>query len=350
MKKIFLTLSLLSFSAVSGLYSEDEITDFLSQKSNSPLSTEVLTSNAPLKTLTFWLKSQQDELTKEQQLFELLNVLATMPPDPMLMPLLDHLKQYESQAVKIHAEARHPSQATEAIFHIASKAAGVENIWQMKSAQQRTQQILMYSHQPLTDLENLLKNHVNQRNATLLGIKNALLHVSEYDLNQLKQACYQSAKLSITLHDTVADLAIMMPDLAFAQWAISNTGKSQAERIYKQSSHSFSEAYVTALITQDIKSKANPSFVTSLLAQYPDNQLATHYLLKQLVNPRQSAAAAFALSRNEDPMVWQQMAQIHQQSQSAKVKSSIQLSLKQNPSPEAQHILKRLAHDKGEKS
>ncbi len=350
MKKIILILSLATTNLCADLYSEQEISDFLNQQmgKSTPLIENIVTSSSPAKTLKSWLLTEQDELIKEQQLFSLLDHMTTMPPSASLLPILNQLSQYQAMATKMHSEASHPSQATEAVFNIASKAAGVQNIWLMKSSQRKAIQILTSSNDSSTELLDLISAS-KSRNATYLGIKNAILNVSDSSIETFKQQL-QINKNHPLLHPIITDLALITKDMAFTYWAIEQVNKQQAERIYRQVVINYPASQSIEILTQNIKSEANPAFIASLLSHHIDRPAVSDFLIGQLENKSAVKGAAYALSKSQDPLVWKKMEQVHNNSNSKDIRKSIRFSFKQNKQADAQIILQRLENNKGAKS
>ena len=345
MKTIILLIGLCSTQLIAALYSDAEITQFLTQQQNNKdsLSTHIFTSPHPKQTLKTWLLSDGDDLEKEYQIYGLLNQLAMSPPDDFFVPLLHELSQFKSTAVKQQAEAKHHNQASEAVFNIASKAAGVLNIWHMNATQQQAADVFSTDTDSVDRIEQLLSNTENGKfNTTLLGIKNAITQASPYQLKQFEQALIQSAPLSKTTYPVIAALAVTTQDTAFTVWAIQQIDKQQSEYLYRSIAQQFPSDQSIDIFTQDIKSTANPAFVASLLKPHVKDPRVSSFLLKQLTNESAAKGAAYALSKSDDPLVWKKMEKIHRNSDVESIRKSIRFSFKRNTEAAAQLILKRL--------
>ncbi len=322
MKQIIFLMILCTQVAAIDLYEYNEIESFLHQHQtkSGELTAKILSHKQPLKVLNEWLLSDQSSLAKEYGLTQLLTYMSTMPPDSFYDHTLEFLAAYQPKATQLHSES---SDTPEAIFKISSQANGVKNIWQMKRTQQLTQQIIQYSQTPWQDLLALTEN----KNTSFLGIKNAINDASMKDLSPIINNLLEENTWPVNSGTLVVTLSQKLNDAFFYQKALERLERTAAERLYRH----LAEQGQWKLLIAPITGQANRSFVTSLLAQYQDgNPEVETFLIDQLSNPKTASGAAFALSQNQNPVVWQQLLDMAKDSDNKAVHQLIEFSLNSN--------------------
>ncbi|MCF6300725.1 MAG: hypothetical protein L3J52_06365 [Proteobacteria bacterium] len=337
-----IVLSLMNvLTASADLYSDDEIGQIIGNEKTQGdarlFIKSYLSSKQPESFLDKHLKTSQNPLIKEYQLYSLLKEISRLPPHESHKSLIEQLKNYPTNATKMHEEGN----LEIAIFNIHAKAVGIENSWIMHQSNNYYSEL--FNKQPLQGLA-ILKQDLNQLSRPKWqGLKTSIAQLNENAKQQISRYFINQPENIRGLDKYVSRFALITNDQALTKLAIKHTNQSNAEFILRQMPKYFQGEFVTKQLLLTSKTEEHKNFALALMRPYVDSNVAVkEYLLTQLADESAGATAAFALSTTQNIQTVNQLIKLYQSKTSKTEQNHIVLALKMNPLPEAQQALKRV--------
>ncbi|WP_223787755.1 hypothetical protein [Marinicella meishanensis] len=278
-------------------------------------------------------------IQKEYIFHELLLALAAQPPQPQFQSLVDLMKGYEVQATR----QGHEGPLLVPVFHLNSQAAGIENVWTMYRTEKRLNQLL---HQDLglaLDAIAEINAQANpQRQPQWLGIKRSIASADAKTIQALTERLKTTAT-NMTAHDRlISHLGLITGDLSLLKIAIGSEDQPVRDWTLRQIPSYLNEADSKSMLLYAVELADDDPFSTSLLAPYQHDAQVQKTLLKQLLKPNTTAAAAFAMTRTSDIQLINALKSHYNLVSNRESKNHILLALKMNHSQAARIALQEL--------
>ena len=357
MKKINLTVTLMTclyfgtpVNAVQ--YDGYEINQQLQQTELIQLSTDYLqnyfSSQQPAVVIEELLQSDLTALKREYILFNILTEISQQPPQAFHQSFVDRMKTYAIEATRVADEGHLPV----AIFHLNSKAHGIENIWTAYRTEQRFNQLFEKDMpQALADIQVILAQDSKQRRPQWLGVKNSIAVLANRSLHDLADYLYDAVQTNDGLDPLISHVGLFTARIELIEKALSSDQPGVRELTLRQLAGHLAPPQAKSLLLEHAQAGLDRKFSTSLLSPFSSDKEVESFLIEQLNNKTTAANAAFALSQSDSLNLPTALKKRYLLSDQETEKNHLLLALKLNPSSSAKLALDDLlSHIKKESS
>ena len=329
-------------------YTNNEISNIINTDNREILSRNFVrgffVASDPAKYIDVFI--QDKNLTDSVLLREyLLNILLTevsyQPKQLFLQNFIDNMKQYQSQAFKVHPEGR----MEVPVYNIQARAQGVENIWSA------TESLYYYSHlfnkDPILAIAQLRKEFDSLTAPQWLGLKNSIDNISTENHLKLQDYLLEDVEHLLGLDKFVSHYALFTANKDLVSLGLFHFDKSNGEFLLRSLSDYFAADFVTQQLIHSVADKKNQTFAISMMQTYLDQRdNIRDSLFLYLKDSQLSSNAAFVLSTTQDKGTLNRLKSSYINSQSEIEKKQIIFALKMNKLNESEVILNRLISNK----
>jgi len=321
------------------LYSQSEIKSFLQHdsESNLKISIQDYKNNNNIESfLKAYMTQSSNVLLIESNLYNLLHEIESQPNSEQNKQMVDLLKSYQSQAMKMHEEGG----LQIPVFNIQARAQGVQNYWLYLALKDKISgQLNTDFKQALNQIKRLLAgNH----EAKTLAVKDSIVGINENVREQVSLYFIQSNDMS-GVEKFVVDFAIMYKDLNLLDHLINTLSGTQSDYLIRQIGAHFNQDFIIEKLIQQLQSNHPSRLAMTLLKPYvnTDNRVQS-FLMDSLNNAQLASAAAFALSEIKQGSALNLLHNKYLNSESKIEKNSILLALRLNQNESVQSVYNQL--------
>ena len=306
--------------------------NFISEFNNTQNSDEFISANH---------QKYNNPLNLESNYIHLLGYLETQPISAKNKDLIERLKTYQPQAMKMHEEGR----LQIPVFNIQARAKGVENYWSYLAVKKSIAQGLNTNYlSALSQIKTVLsENH----EAKTLAVKDSINMIDGDTKKQLSFYFINNLSKVVGIEKFVIDFAVINKDKILLDQLTNNLSMRNSEYLMRLIVNKFDKEYAIEKLIQQVNSDQGNRLSMTLLKPYANSEVKVQQFLMGSLNDKKFAsAAAFSLSEIEDVTVLKTLHDKYTISTSEFEKSNIELALYLNKIEFAQNTLNQLKAEK----
>ncbi len=345
MKTLFLLLLLLICNCVNAkLYTKSEVNNFFSIDTNliqQRFIKDYKASSSAENFIESKNRTTQNPLKLESNYLSLLEHVETQPNSEKNKSLVDQLKNYQPQAMKMHEEGN----LQIPVFNVSARAQGVENYWSYLELKQKVTADLDSDYlSTLIQIKIILSE---QHEAKTFALKKSIHLINKETKNQLSKHFINDLNSIAGIEKFVIDFAVIYKDKNLLDKLIHQLAGRNADYLVRQLVDNFSTDFVIDKLIEQVKSDNGTRLAMSLLKPYVNSNIKVQNLLiDSLQDNKFASVAAFSLSGLTEQSSLNNLKDRFVESQSEFEKNHILLSLKLNERGSAQAIFKQLKQEK----
>lgn len=340
----FLLLLSIYHGANARLYTNSEVNsyqDFDTSLVKLKFVQEFMEATSPDVFISINQQKSSNPLNLESNYMYLMEYIETQPTTVKNQSLINQLKSYESQAMKMHDEG----DLHVPVFNIKARAQGVENYWSYLEVKKSVSEDLNFDYLSTLDkIELILSEHHEAKTSAL---KKSIYSINDNTKKQLSTHFINNTDKIAGLEKFVTDFAVITKDKTLLDYLVVNISGRASEYLMRQILDNFNSTYAIEKLIQQLLSDNSSRFSMSLLKPFVNTDAKVQqFVIQSLINDKLASAAAFSLSGLNDNNALIKLQDKYLSSQSVLEKNNILLALKLNTHKTAQTALKQLKAEK----